>query len=153
MMHFDEHDALTEAITTGMKSPCAKSKRGVVIFVRNYGVLNVGWNHPPDPFECDGTPACRMRCAKWCVHAEQHALRRVEEWWSHPRQREVLHVKVVNGAAVPSGPPSCIECSKILCDDLRIDAIWLLHEDGLRAYSRVEFHRKSLEHHGLVERR
>ena len=26
----------------------------------------------------------------------------------------MLHVKVVDGQAVPSGPPSCVDCSKLI---------------------------------------
>jgi hypothetical protein len=32
----------------------------------------------------------------------------------------------------PSGPPSCIECSKLIVSDHRVDAIWLFHRAGVR---------------------
>ena len=140
------------ATEIGCKSPCTKSKRGVVIFSpprdRRQGgedIWGEGYNAPPEPFRCDGSEACRAACGRICVHAEQAALLdfwrgrrdaqargdprwpRLSDQWTRDEgeaQLEMLHVKVVNGEAVPGGPPSCVECSKlILASGLR--AMWL----------------------------
>lgn len=148
-MTFTENDALRAAIKVGATSPCQKSKRGVVLFTRQYGVCSEGRNHPLlDP--CDGSAKCRARCSMQCVHAEQDAmltstLYAYDGHDDYPDTPiELLHVKVVNGEAVTSGPPSCPQCSKLILRSERIRKIWLLHKDGLRGYDPVEFHRLSL---------
>jgi hypothetical protein len=60
----------------------------------------------------------------------------------------MLHVKVVDQEAVPSGPPSCIDCSKAILE-AGIKVMWLLHEDGLKGYPALDFHNLSLAYHGL----
>ena len=176
MITYDENDALRDAIEVGRQSPCQKSKRGVVIFVRGYGIEAVGRNRPPGEMRCDGSDACREHCRDLCLHAEAAALLNLgqghlvsarqagflyESGWPPAASiqivlpghdltpLEVLHVKVEDGKAVPSGPPSCVRCSALLCDDARISKIWLLHEDGLYAYKRVEFHEMSLAAQGI----
>jgi deoxycytidylate deaminase len=142
--------ALKLATLAGASSPCAKSKRGVVIFHPCQPLhFHPGVNHPPAPFICDGSPACRAACRDVAVHAEAAAILsaraagvKFAEGW------ELLHVKVVDGKAVPSGSPSCIRCSALILE-AGVRRVWLLHENGLRSYDPVEFHRLSLEHHGL----
>lgn len=155
MTPFDVAAALALAVDAGLRSPCVKSKRGVVIFLPGDGVVARGWNHPPRGFACDGSELCRKHCASRCVHAEQHAITRIgreRHWRSSPLLRErplqLLHVKVVGGAAVPSGPPSCSQCSKLIADDDRIGRVWLLHAqpDVLTPYTSSDFHRLTLEH-------
>lgn len=146
---FDERDALDRAIDVGLLSPCAKSRRGVVIFHREEGVVAVGCNHPPQPFACDGSAGCREHCGKVCVHAESaalHDLRRRSPIAQGPL--EMLHVKVVGHEGVPSGSPSCWQCSREVLE-AGIATFWLLHEDGLHAYSAEDFHAATLRHHGL----
>jgi hypothetical protein len=55
-----------------------------------------------------------------------------------------LHVKTVNGELVPSGGPSCVQCSKLalVCG---IAGFWLYHEEGWRRYPMQEFHQLSIE--------
>jgi len=149
----DEHAALALATKVGSESPCAKSKRGVVLFCRTYGLLGVGNNHPPDNFRCDGSDECRASCNRVCVHAEMDALAqfcqelqdnflmRVDQ--RGPIRPEMLHVKVVDGKAVSSGEPSCWQCSRHVVN-FGIKAFWLLHEDGLRRYGPDEFHEHTL---------
>lgn len=142
----DENDALMEAVRAGIKSPCAKSKRGVVIWSPSDTlVYATGFNHPPRQMACDGSKACRDACGKLCIHAERHALDqlRVRKPGLH-----MLHVKVVDGAPVPSGPPSCWQCSRDILE-ADIEHMWLMHDDGLRAYSAREFHELTLDHHHL----
>jgi deoxycytidylate deaminase len=141
---FDEHEALRIAVEKGAQSPCSKSKRGVVIWSSTDPRVLVAGAHngPPPGFACDGSDACRKACGQRCVHAEQRALTCFTE------QTDLLHVKVVDGEAVPSGPPSCVACSKVILDR-GIQRVWLLHETGLRLYSAHDFHVQSLLHHEL----
>jgi hypothetical protein len=179
MISYDETDALRDAVYIGKSSPYAKSKRGVVIFARGYGIVGSGFNHPPEGMTCDRSAACREHCRDLCVHAEAAALLTLsrgpgpsvgQQWRRHgrgltefielidvvlpgvpwpPTGLEVLHVKVLKGEAAASGPPSCVRCSALLCDDTRISKIWLLNSAGLVSYDRAEFHRESLLFHKL----
>lgn len=149
-MRFSEHEALGRAVGIGLLSPCAKSRRGVVLFHREEGVVAAGFNHPPFPFACNGSSQCREHCNKICVHAEMsalHAFRRRRSPLA-PADLEMLHVKVVGRQAVPSGNPSCWQCSREVLE-AGIPTFWLLHEDGLRSYSAEEFHAATLRHHRL----
>ena len=152
MVLMDEHKALEAAVEAAKRSPCAKSQRGVVLFHREEGIVGSGFNHPPTPFACDGSEACRAACNKLCIHAENAALRDYlwhrQEAAVHPRDIEMLHVKAVDGKAVPSGPPSCWQCSRLILD-AGLKSMWLLHEEGLQAYDPEEFHRLTLAHNSL----
>ena len=145
MKPYTEHDALEAATIAAASSPCQKSKRGVVIFHRQYGLSVTGCNHPPLPLVCDGTKECRKVCNKICIHAEEDALLKNG---APLVGYEMLHVKVVDGKPVASGPPSCWRCSPVILH-AKLKAMWLLHEDGLRAYYPLEFHIMTLEHHGI----
>lgn len=125
------------AIEVSTWSPC-RSKRGVVIFSGD-DVLSHGHNSKPSGFECDGSEACKATCRREAVHAEQRALLNLRS----PATCEMLHVKTVDGALVPSGGPSCVECSKLLVA-ARVTAAWLYHEHGWQRYVMAEFHRLSL---------
>lgn len=144
----DERLALQAACLAALESPCAKSKRGVAVFDRRLGLVAVGCNHPPEGFRCDGSEECRQHCNKLCVHAEADALQQVR-LWHEPRgsvygpRLEMVHVKVVDGEAVPSGHPSCWQCSRHILN-FGVVAMWLLHEDGLRRYGPEEFHEHTL---------
>jgi len=144
-----EEEALEAAVSIGNKSPCQKSKRGVVIF-NQYGLLGWGNNHPPKPFVCDGSEGCRGSCNKLAVHAEQAALIDAMNDQEPMLDAEMLHVKVIDGVAVPSGPPSCWQCSRLILDS-GIQKVWLLHENGLKSYSAVEFHEETLKNCNLPE--
>jgi len=145
-MPITEHDALKDAVDFAMLSPCQKSKRGVIIFNAS-AVFAHGINGPPRPFVCTGDEACRAACGKISVHAEQRALMSYVP--GRDTEAYLLHVKAEDGVAVPSGPPSCWQCSRLILDELTIRGVWLLHEDGLRLYTPYEFHRLTLEHCGL----
>lgn len=148
-----ENQALQHAIMVANASDCAKSKRGVVIFhagdAVQHGPARSATNGPPHPFTCDGSPACRAGCRDIAIHAEARAIIQALEAGVNLRDGwELLHVKVIDGAPVPSGPPSCVRCSALILES-GIARVWLLHAEGLVGYSAVEFHRMSLEHHGL----
>jgi len=153
----DENAALKMAVMVARDSPCAKSKRGVIVFDRRWGLLAAGNNHPPEGFRCDGSDACREHCNKLCVHAEMDALSELNREMGIRSEYhalltdeeriilkpEMLHVKVVDSEAVPSGHPSCWQCSRHIIN-FGIVAMWLLHEDGLRRYGPQEFHEHTL---------
>ncbi len=138
-------NAIDAAVQAAQLSPCQKSRRGVAIWNDN-GLLEVGWNHQPGPFECDGSPTCYERCNRLCVHAEAHALLRCG-----PRARGayMLHVKVVDGKAVEGGPPSCWQCSRLILES-ELLVMWLLESGkGWVPYAPEIFHLRTLEHAGL----
>lgn len=144
---YTEQDALKAAVCFAGLAPCRKSQRGVILFQRDKGALSGGFNHQPPPFTCDGSAACRDACSKLCVHAEQMAINSLG-----PHEDlddvELLHVETVDGKAVPSGPPSCWQCSRLIVH-AGIAKVWLLHYDGLRGYGADEFHVLTLLHCGL----
>lgn len=144
--------ALKWAVHAASRSRCAKSQRGVVIWLPgDRHPLSDGTNHQPSPHKCDGSDACRSNCAKLCVHAEADALVNMPDFEFLARDHgfHMLHVKVVDGRPVPSGPPSCWQCSRLILDTKAISTMWLLHAEGLRSYSTAEFHRLTLEHNHL----
>ncbi len=127
------------AIECSTCSPC-RSKRGSVIF-HGDDVVGHGYNFKPRGFDCDGTAACKATCRTEAIHAEQFALLAVGAYKS--AGCEILHVKTVDGELVPSGGPSCAQCSKLALAS-GIKAMWLYHEDGWRRYPADEWHRLSL---------
>lgn len=146
-MSFTEHDALQLAVSVAQQSPCAKSKRGVVIWKPGEKPIAYGFNHPPFPMVCDGSDTCRKECGKICVHAEQDALLNCRQ--RSPYGCEMLHVEVLaeDGKPVSSGPPSCWQCSKLILQ-AGIKGVWLLH-DILERYTTLDFHRLTLVYNGL----
>lgn len=124
-----------------LESPCAKSKRGVVLFDHEDTkrwqpgrtvdwelgtILGIGYNGQPYGFKCSGSEACRRDCAKLCLHAEQRAI-------MYGLQRaaihgcDLLHVKVVDGQVVPGGGPSCWQCSRLVVE-VGLRGVWLYEE-------------------------
>jgi deoxycytidylate deaminase len=126
------------AVQVSGLSPC-RSKRGVVIF-SDGNVISHGYNYKPRGFECDGSEACKASCRREAIHAEQQALLSAG---SQAHASELVHVKTVDGHLVPSGGPSCVECSK-LARAVGIAWVWLYHADGWRRYEMADFHRRSL---------
>ncbi len=134
-----------------MQSPCAKSKRGVVLFnperhdegVRAHGYGQVtnnellafqasrvmvasAYNGPPAPYECKNTMVCRGHCADVCLHAEQRAILSAVGC-DDVGDLELVHVKVVEGRIVAGGGPSCLQCSKLV-QEVRLRGVWLFEE-------------------------
>ena len=134
------------AVATACRAGCAKSKRGVVLVSEDRTYLWTGWNEPPAPFVCDSSDACRSACNRVAVHAEERALLSCP----CPVGATMLHVKVVDGQPVPSGGPSCWQCSRSILA-AGVAWMWLLHEDGWRRYSAVEFHALTLAACGLPD--
>lgn len=126
------------AVEQAMHSPC-RSKRGSVIFLGD-DIVSHGYNYRP-LVACDGSPDCKATCRQTAVHAEQVAL--LAAGSSRAWCADMLHVKAIDGKLVPSGGPSCVQCSKLGLV-AGIAGIWLYHEDGWRRYSGEEWHRLSL---------
>lgn len=141
---------IAAAVAEANRSPCTKSKRGVVFFSHDSitpgRIISRGHNAQPEPFGCDGSDACRAACNKLCEHAEAAALRKID---LHGASGDLLHVKTVDGQLVPSGGPSCWQCSRAILADRRVDGVWLFHEDGWRRYTPTEFHALTLAACGL----
>lgn len=133
------------AVRKANDSPCCKSKRGIVL-VSSSGIEAVACNAPPEGFSCTGTDFCKKNCNKLCVHAEEAAL------LDHTGggDLEMIHVKTVNGELVPSGNPSCWQCSRAIVH-AGVKGMWLYHADGWKRYTANEFHRLTLQNCDLME--
>lgn len=135
------HIAVRAAIDASLKSPCL-SKRGVAIW-RDGAVISTGYNHQPSGFCCTADAACKANCGETAIHAEEAAILSADV---SLYGAEMLHVKTENGVLVPSGPPSCLRCSRLIVET-RLSGMWLFHESGWHCYDAAEFHHKSLGHH------
>lgn len=136
------------ALHAANQSTCRKSQRGVAILPAAGALSSIVFesNGPPAPFVCDGSKRCVGFCRRLAVHAEQRALLSMGRYLCEGA--ELVHVKTVKALPVPSGEPSCVECSKLILD-ARVGLVWLLRSVGWRAYTAEEFHALSLEHHNL----
>ena len=130
------------AIEMAKCSPCQKSKRGALVF-RDLKVRGAGFNSPPRQFLCSGSDACRSDCSRICEHAEGMAIRTFDRSCA-TADCDLLHVKVVDGELVPSGEPSCWQCSRqIVMHGFR--GIWLFHVGGWVYYEAWPFHLLTLQ--------
>lgn len=144
---------------------CVKSPRGAVVFDSASHVIH-GWgfNAPPLPMTCTGTERCRKICRRICEHAEARAIDatlQAVDVGGLARDRRVLHLVHVklgpDGLIMPGGPPSCADCSKRILGCGFINGVWLFEFGNSRTpawyfYRVVEFHKRSLEAEGLIER-
>lgn len=121
------------AVESANLSPC-RSKRGAAIF-SGENLVSVGYNMKPRGFTCDGSEECKRNCRNDAIHAEQAAILHARSTYGC----EMLHVKTVNGKLVPSGPPSCLQCSKLILG-AGIAFMWLYHESGWKCYDTYTFH-------------
>lgn len=117
---------------------CQKSRRVVFLKPRDEEIMIFGTNTPF--IACTGTAECRRDCGKICVHAEQAALIS-----AGPKAMgsEVFHLKIEDEKPVFSGPPSCVECSKLMLH-AGVSGVWLYQESGWRRWTAVEFHEETL---------
>lgn len=132
-------DVIDLAINFSTLSPC-RSKRGAVATFPYMSERIAAYNSKPDGVACDGSAECKSRCGVEAVHAEQKVLL----MGVFPRGATMVHVKTEDGKLVPSGGPSCVECSKLMLH-AGVEAMWLFHESGWRKYPMEDFHRLSLE--------
>jgi deoxycytidylate deaminase len=140
------HTAAMLATEAANASMCDKSKRGVIIVDQAGFVISSANNYPPRPFQCYRNQQCHEVCNKVSVHAEERAILTAIK---PVAGAEVVHAKTVRGKLVPSGPPSCWQCSRMIVE-AEIGGVWLYHEDGWKRYDVNEFHRLTLENCGLV---
>lgn len=100
--------AIRAAVEAGARSPCAKSKRGAVVFKASTRgttlVAGSGYNAQPAPFVCTGDRHCQEACRKLCEHAEQRAIRAAVAIFGEPTLAgyglELVHAKVIDGQLV-----------------------------------------------------
>jgi len=149
----DENEALLKAVEAASWSRCKRSQRGAVIWRRTGGSMLAEGCNSPLHGECDGSDACKIDCSKRCLHAEQSALLDAQRWGKGVAGTEMLHTKVVDGKPVPSGEPSCWECSKLIATS-NLVAMWLLVRNSngdpvLRRYTPREFHELTLRNCGI----
>lgn len=123
---------IAAAVAVARRSPCAKSKRGAVVFDRlSHYVLGSGFNGRPGDLadgNCGG--ACRSICGHVAVHAEQRAVRAAIQltpqlYGKLSSGLDLVHAKVVDGHLVAGGGPSCLPCSKEMLD-AGVAGVWLL---------------------------
>lgn len=133
-------NVIEAAVSSALQSPC-QSKRGAVLF-RGLNVYSRGHNRQVSPFVCDGSGRCKASCRHTAVHAEQMALLGCGDLSGG---MDILHVKVLGGVLVPSGPPSCTQCSKLIVESGLVCGVWLFHADGWRRYGVTEFHMLSVQ--------
>lgn len=158
---FDFGILIQQAVEEALKSPCAKSKRGVALWgalpPSIWGrqlppFLILAHNGPPSGTPCQGREICGSNCNKIAVHAEERALLKLTRQMNRDGRSSLgasmLHVKVVDGELVPSGPPSCWQCSRMILE-AGVASMWLYHEEGWREYPAEEFHRLTLKECGL----
>ncbi len=139
-------DMVAAAVRASLRSPC-RSKRGVSVFT-NSRLVTVGWNWKPGLI-CDQSDGCKATCGKLAVHAEQVALLKLDV--NDPiLHADMLHVKTVDGVLVPSGHPSCVECSKLILASGVIDGMWLYHDWGWCRYDALNFHQLSVANMSLT---
>lgn len=141
---------IEQAVCQARLSTCAKSRRGAVVFDREFVVQGWGHNGPPersndyvpDTFRCRNSDLCRASCSKVAVHAEVRALRTVEYCFG-TSSLDLLHAKVDEcGELVAGGPPSCVLCSKEILDYGIIEYVWLFEKKVVKsscAFRRGEF--------------
>jgi len=133
---------IAEALRESTHSPC-QSKRGAAIFELVDGrwaqLHGLGHNAPPEGFLCDASDACKQVCRRTAIHAEQMAIAR---GWQ-VRGCDLVHVKAVDCVLVDSGPPSCVECSK-LAILFGLVHVWLFEASGWHRYPVREFHLRSV---------
>lgn len=148
--------ALNEARGQGMPGVCLRSRRGSAFFNSFLGKTTIfsGTNYRADRQACDASTYCDRDCASNCVHAEQAALLAALRANTSLVGWEGLHVKTIDGKLVPSGPPSCMECAKLMTQ-AGVVAFWLFHAElptggpGWTRYPMPDFLRTTQATRGL----
>lgn len=125
---------IDKALEVAIWSPCAKSKRGVVVWDPVTGTIRGdGFNGPPEGFTCPGREACRGTCSLRCVHAEMRALEDATAYratytanFDRVGLFDLLHVELApDGGVVPCDGPRCAQCSKHIVDAGFVGGVWL----------------------------
>lgn len=146
--------ALESAVELGGQSPCAKSKRAVVVIWlgpdgQTPMEIGYGYNRPPYGIGCDGSPACRASCGARCLHAEGIALAVFQMSKTSavdPADCELVHVKIDEYGQVTAGKgPCCVPCA-IQVLDAGIGGVWL-YQTAASIAQMVIRHRENLPAH------
>ena len=146
--------AVEWAVEVARRSPCAKTRRAAVVFVGEK-ILGAGYNHPPKPTICDGSPECRTDCGRRCVHAEAQAAR--VSWRETATEGlyssvELVHVKIdSDGKLEAGGGPSCWQCSREVLD-AGIAAVWLYRLPTVTEANAADVYRADDPRHVLLAR-
>lgn len=149
---------LAVAIEQSNHSLCV-SKRGCAIWGERIHstqplIIGRGYNKHTGIRGCLQNSQCKVTCRSLAVHAEQVALMDALHNNVHIHNQPIfmVHVKTQNNKLVPSGPPSCVQCSKlILASPMRITGVYLFHEQGWGFYPTIQFHALSMENEGRKE--
>lgn len=150
---------IERARITAINSPCAKSKRGAVVFSPEQAdrfeqasgiasftiedrercvIVSRGYNGQPPGFVCTGTPGCRENCGQLCLHAEQRAIHQAGCLLDQMDELELVHVKVVDGKVVPGPGPSCWQCSRLVVE-VGLGGVWLYELAAIRRCEPCDF--------------
>lgn len=148
MSKYDENWALNRAAEISKNSPC-QSKRGVIIWDRDFGLISTGYNSPPDRKDCNGSDKCKLNCNKTAIHAEQMAILNINDNIHKYKNPEMLHIKTIDGKPVFSDKPCCWQCSKLILK-LGIKYMWLYKKEGLVKYLSEDFHNQTLKNCELL---
>lgn len=135
------HEILNYAADVARKSPCEKSKRGVVI-VKGREMIGEGFNGPPLGFTCE-PEKCKSICNAYCVHAEENAIMDALKKGNDIMNATMYHIKVKDGKVNTSGDPCCPRCSALALQVGTLEFV-LSHDQGVGLYPMDEFHRLSL---------
>lgn len=139
-------DWINLAIQAANQSSCSKSRRGVVIASPEGVLVALASNSPPHPFQCTGSDRCKQNCRNVAIHAEERALLRAG---ARANGGELIHIKTVDGKPVMSGPPSCLQCSRLIVE-ARIAKVWLFsHGEAWRSWTAERFHEDTMANHGI----
>ena len=132
-------DLMEDATEVAYKSPCQKSKRGVII-VKDGNIIGRGFN---SPFlgECNNEQG--YTCREYCEHAEDAALKDAKERGVDVSGARMFHIKVKNGVPVASESPSCSRCANLALEEGILEFV-LKHENGYGVYGIAEFHELSV---------
>jgi deoxycytidylate deaminase len=119
-------DVIDVAVIMARQSPCAKSKRGVALYIDDV-IFAGGFNGPPGDERCLMDAWCRAVCADRCSHAEARAIRNSG---LHTFVRATaVHVKLDgDDKLVAGGPPSCRPCARDVLD-IQLAGFWLYEAD------------------------
>ena len=143
------------AIGQARRSPCQKSKRGVVIF-KDGNILGTGFNEPVNPNNCI-PEICLSVCSLYTIHAERKALQNALASGHELTAASVLHIKLSQAFFVPevgeviraeaSDDLSCDDCSgymQRLSQKMPLKEFILYQSRGYIAYGIEEFHNLTL---------
>ncbi|MCL5784735.1 MAG: hypothetical protein M1142_05295 [Patescibacteria group bacterium] len=113
-------DAATEE---AKRSPCAKSKRGAIVF-KDGQILGRDHNHPNIPHTCV-PDVCMSYCSVYTTHAERGACQDAIFKGNNLDGASILHMKVKKGLVMPVEQAQCLDCSSYLMK-LRSSGIYII---------------------------